>query len=142
MGTTHKGGYRVVICVHCGLCCYDFPVAIVAPKYIDFKGEDANDLPEEAFIIKQGNTPCEYLYWEDDFSRCAVHNKPWYPSTPCFDFSQIESSPNNICRYGEWILEKRKTDKRFNYRILCDNFVAPKSPEEVINAFRKDKRKE
>ena len=129
-------------CVHCGLCCYDYPVIIIAPSHINFKGKDANKLPQEAFIIKEGNTPCPHLQWDGDFSKCAVHDRPWYHTTPCFAFGQIEENPNNVCRIGEWILNKRKKDPRFNYRLKCEQFVKPKTAEELTSAFRQIKTKE
>ena len=132
-----------MICVHCGLCCYDYMVVIVAPSHIDFDGKNANDIGEEdGFIAKHSNTPCPHLEWEGDYSRCAIHDKPWYPSTPCFQFGQIESDPKCVCRIGEWILEKRKTDNRFNYRLKCETFIEPKTAEELNSAFRQVKEKE
>lgn len=127
-----------MICVHCGLCCYDYPVGIIKKKFADYNAKSVEDFPEEAFDIKRGNTPCPHMYWEGEFSRCAVHDKPWYHETPCFAFGQIEESPNNVCRIGEWILEKRKTDKRFNYKLICETFINPKKPEEIVNAFGKN----
>lgn len=145
MGTTYKGGCRIVICIHCGACCYDFPVVIIQNKFKDLKVEDANDLPQEAFVIKSGNTPCPYLKWDEDKSRCEVHNKPWYPSTPCFDFGQVESDSNTICRLGEYIRKKWKEgDIRFNYRFKCETFVEPSTPQELIDGpifKREDKRR-
>ncbi len=123
-----------MICVHCGLCCYDFPVVIIQNKFIDFEGEDANDLPQEAFAIKSGNTPCPYLEWEGDNSKCAVHDKPWYPTTPCYDFGQIEDHPDTICRLGAHVKKKiAEGDTRYNYRFKCESFVEPKTPEGLID---------
>jgi hypothetical protein len=127
-----------LICVHCGLCCYDFPVAIIAREFID-KFELIDDFPEEAFIIKEGNTPCTYLHWKNHQSNCEVHNKPWYKNTPCFDFGQIEESPDCVCRIGEWIMKKRKKDNRFDYELKCKTFIKPKSPNELHEIFSKRK---
>jgi hypothetical protein len=119
-------------------------VIIVAPSHIDFDGKNANDIgEEEGFIAKNSNSPCPHLRWDkNDLSSCAIHDKPWYPSTPCFQFGQVESSPDCVCRIGEWVLEKRKTDPRFNYRLKCETFVKPKSPKELLHDFRKNERKE
>lgn len=132
-----------MICVHCGLCCYDYTVVIIDNKFIDFDGEDANNLPQEAFVIKSGNEPCPYLEWSGDNSKCKVHNKPWFKSTPCYDFGQVENDPNTVCRLGQWIVEKRKTDSRFNYRLKCETFVEPRTPKELINGsiFQNDSQR-
>ena len=31
---------------------------------------------------------------------CAVHNEEWYKETPCFKYTQIESSIDTFCRIG------------------------------------------
>ena len=131
-----------MICVNCGMCCFDFPVVIISREYAELDITKIDDFPEEAFIIKNGNTPCTYLKWINDKSQCEVHSKPWFKSTPCHDFGQIEESPNCVCRIGEWILEKRKTDNRFNYRLKCETFIEPKTAEELNSAFRQIKEKE
>ncbi|RKX21666.1 MAG: hypothetical protein DRP45_12045 [Candidatus Zixiibacteriota bacterium] len=35
---------------------------------------------------------------------CAIHDKPWYKETPCFQHTQIERSPNDKCRMGKYVL--------------------------------------
>ena len=130
-----------MICVHCGLCCYDYPVGIIKKEFKDLDIKSTDQFPEEAFDVKPGNTPCEHLYWENHESRCAIHDKPWYQETPCFAFGQIEESPDCICRIGEWIMEKRKTDKRFDYELKCEQFVYPKGPDELNEEFKNSREK-
>lgn len=119
------------------MCCFDFPVAIISREYAESDITNIDDFPEEAFIIKPQNTPCEHLFWENHESRCKVHNKPWYSSTPCYDFGQVEASSDCVCRLGEWILDKNKTDKRFDYELKCKTFVEPKKPEQVHKLFER-----
>lgn len=130
-----------MICVNCGLCCYDYPVGIIKKEFINFNVKTTSDFPEEAIDIKLGNTPCPHIFWKDHKSQCAVHDKPWYKQTPCFDFGQIEESPDCVCRIGEWIMEKRKTDSRFDYELKCKTFVEPKSPERIHEEFTKREKK-
>ena len=102
-------------CLNCGLCCIQFDVVIVNPKYAS-EGIVFEELPEYGLIIKPGNSPCPHLYWEGDESRCMVHNYTWYKRTPCYDFSQIESSPKDFCRLGEYSI---KTDGHDYWRKYC-----------------------
>ena len=51
----------------------------------------------------RGDKPGEY--------SCAVHDKPWYPETPCFSHGQIEQSPDDPCRMGEHILKQEQNDE-------------------------------
>ena len=128
--------------MNCGLCCFDYVVIIISPKYSESNITNINDFPEEAYTIKQGNYPCPHLFWEGDKSQCKIHSKIWYKETPCFDFGQIESSPKDICRLGEYVRKKWKEgDIRYNYRFKCETFVEPDTPEEIINAFRQIKKK-
>lgn len=126
-----------MICVHCGLCCFDFPCTIISREYAESDITNLDNFPEEAFIIKPQNTPCPHLFWKDSESQCEVHSKPWYKTTPCFDFSQIESSPKDICRIGEWILKKNKDDKRFDYELKCKTFLEPKEPDKIHEEFER-----
>lgn len=89
-------------CLRCGHCCHNYMVIIVDdPK----KG-----ITEDNLIFHEGNgTPCKHLrgtkpgeYW------CAIHHYPWYKETPCYAHGQIESSPDCVCRLGEYILKQRK----------------------------------
>ena len=65
------------------------------PPYEDnIKGIGFNG-PERCQHLR-GDTPGKF--------SCAVHDKPWYPDTPCFEYGQIEQSPDDVCRMGEYIL--------------------------------------
>ena len=61
---------------------------------------------DDNFIAKEGDgTPCKHLEGDKPGEyKCAVHNMEWYKRTPCYEFGQIESSSDNICRMGEFIL--------------------------------------
>jgi len=127
-----------MICIHCGQCCYDFPVTIIKPEFVNLKVESTIDFSDEAFYNKPANTPCPHLRWNYDFSHCSVHDKPWYKETPCFEFTQIEESSSRLCRLGMFVIKMRRKDPmRYNYRIRCENFVKPKSPEKINEEFKK-----
>jgi hypothetical protein len=108
-----------LICNHCGLCCIDYEVVIISPEWAKKEIIIDHNLPEEAFIHKKSGNPCPHLYWEDEESRCKIHNMPWYKDTPCYQFGQIESSPDCICRLGEYIWSK----KPGYYKRYCDEFT-------------------
>jgi len=46
----------------------------------------------------QGDKPGSY--------SCAIHDRPWYPETPCYSHGQIEKSPNDPCRIGTYLVKK------------------------------------
>ena len=86
-------------CLRCGYCCKtSFVVIVVDPdkgltegnmKAIGLKG------PERCPHL-QGDKPGEF--------SCSVHDRRWYKKTPCFAHGQIEQSPDNPCRMGEYLL--------------------------------------
>jgi hypothetical protein len=63
---------------------------------------------EDNLVVHAGRgVPCPHLEGSKPGEyRCAIHNKDWYPETPCFSHSQIEKSPDSPCRIGEWILRR------------------------------------
>ena len=58
-------------------------------------------------MVKQGRNPCPYLFWEDGESRCRIHEFEWFKLTPCHEFTQVEDSPDCVCRLGEHVNENR-----------------------------------
>lgn len=85
-------------CVRCGYCCTQYVVIIV--------DDPAKGVVEGNLIPKPGGVPCQHLQGDKkgDFS-CGIHEEPWYPETPCFDFTQIEAD-DSVCRMGEYQLER------------------------------------
>ena len=55
------------------------------------------DLKKERCPHLRGDKPGEY--------SCAVHDREWYPETPCFQHGQMEQSPDDSCRVGEYLLK-------------------------------------
>jgi hypothetical protein len=82
-----------MICLHCGYCCIHLSVVIVDnPKL---------GIQEGNLIHHAGNGPCKHLIGNHSGKyMCAVHNEEWYKETPCFQYTQIESSIDSICRIG------------------------------------------
>ena len=71
--------------------------------------DPAKGIAEDNIIHHIGDgTPCKHLRGDTpgDYS-CAVHDEPWYRETPCFAATQIERSPNDVCRMGKFILSKK-----------------------------------
>lgn len=59
----------------------------------------AIDTNKEPCPHLRGETPGEY--------SCAIHDKIWYKDTPCHSHGQIERSPNDLCRIGNHIINKK-----------------------------------
>jgi len=88
-----------LICVRCGYCCKRLLVVVV--------DDPSKGLEEDNLIVHNGQgNPCKHLEGSGpgEYS-CAVHDFPWYPDTPCFAHTQIESG-NTICRMGKYVLDK------------------------------------
>ncbi len=93
-----------MICVNCGMCCVDYDVIIINPKAISKDGNvNLND--DKSYIHKGSGKACPHLYWDDEKSQCHIHNYEWYKKTPCYDFGQIESSKDDICRIGYYLVD-------------------------------------
>jgi hypothetical protein len=95
-----------VKCLRCGNCCTHYLVVIVDEPE---KGlSEDNVICHDPDLTNHTNgVPCKHLRGDKpgEYS-CFVHNHPWYNETPCFDFGQVESSPDRVCRMGEYILGK------------------------------------
>jgi hypothetical protein len=99
----------VMKCLRCGYCCTQLSVIIVDdPK----KG-----LREGNLIVHPGNgVPCKHLRGSkpSKFS-CAIHNKPWYKKTPCYQH-HVMGKTGAPCRMGKYVISKgelpMKADKR------------------------------
>jgi len=65
-------------------------------------------ITDDNLIAHNGGKPCKHLVGDTpgEYS-CGVHDKPWYPQTPCFQFTQIEVDPLAPCRIGQGILKER-----------------------------------
>lgn len=87
-----------MICLRCGHCCKRYAVIIV--------DDPEKGIQEDNLILHAGVGACKHLMGDKpgDYS-CAIHDKSWYPETPCFSHGQIEQGNTN-CRMGEYILEK------------------------------------
>jgi hypothetical protein len=88
-------------CLRCGHCCINYAVVIL--------DNPALPLTETNVRFKPGGERCPHLRGDapGDYS-CAVHDHPQYQETPCFDFGQIEKSPEDPCRMGMYVLQQTK----------------------------------
>lgn len=88
-------------CLRCGYCCSHYAVVIVDDPEIGF-----DPMKDENLVTHEGNGPCKHLRGDKpgEFS-CAIHDKPWYPLTPCAQFEQI-GRPEAECRMGRYQLDK------------------------------------
>lgn len=89
-----------MICLRCGYCCiYYIVVTVDDPDKGFVEGNFTTHMPD-------GDKPCKHLVGDKpgDYS-CVIHDRDWYPETPCFSHTQIENG-NTPCRMGEYILSK------------------------------------
>lgn len=88
-----------MICLRCGYCCHNYVVVIVDNPEL---GIQESNLTTQGMVRK----PCKHLRGDKpgEYS-CAIHDYPWYPETPCFDFGQIEVG-NTECRIGQYMLNQ------------------------------------
>jgi len=85
-------------CLRCGHCCKNYAVVIV--------DDPEKGISEGNLIVHKGDgTPCKHLRGDEPGKHsCAIHHYPWFAETPCGQFTQVESSPNDNCRLGQFIL--------------------------------------
>jgi len=89
-----------MVCLKCGYCCiYDMVVIIDDPE----KG-----VIESNMVVKSSGKRCKHLRGSEPGKySCVVHDYPWYKRTPCFAYGQIESRVDDVCRMGEYVINKR-----------------------------------
>lgn len=84
-------------CLRCGYCCTRlFAVVVIDPEKGPVEGNlqtiGLTGEPERCPHLR-GDCPGEY--------SCAVHDRPWYPDSPC---AQYQSHwPETNCRMGEYL---------------------------------------
>ncbi len=84
-------------CLRCGYCCKTSLVVIV-------NNPDHGPIDGNLKAIDASTEPCHHLLGDKPGNySCTIHDKPWYPETPCFAHSQIEQKDSN-CRMGEYVL--------------------------------------
>lgn len=90
-----------MICQRCGNCCVTMMVLVADPETQRFK-------------MKPSGGVCPNLsIGEDGEASCAVHDEPWYSSTPCFTYGNPDQDPDYAlkrgrpCRVGEMFREQR-----------------------------------
>lgn len=85
-------------CLRCGYCCKNYVVVIV--------DDPEKGITEDNLIVHKGkDEPCQHLKGNNPGEyTCKIHDYPWYEETPCSSHGQIESSPDDVCRLGEFIL--------------------------------------
>lgn len=87
-------------CLRCGYCCK-------APMMIIIIDDPDIGIQEDNIILME-DASCKYLIGDGPgMYFCAVHDKKWYPETPCYTHSQIEHANTN-CRMGAYIIETLK----------------------------------
>jgi len=94
-----------MICLRCGYCCKKYAVVIV--------DNPDKGICESNLICYMGDSQCKHLRGDKpgEYS-CAVHDRPWYEETPCFEFGQIEKDPGFPCRVGVKVLEMEEQNVR------------------------------
>lgn len=100
-----------MICLRCGYCCKTSMVVVVDNPMLG--------IHEDNVSLNDGHKPCQHLKGTNPGNYvCAIHHYPWYKETPCFDYGQIEMSPTDKCRTGEYMLLMAKKDKEQNHEKI------------------------
>jgi len=89
-------------CLRCGYCCIRYAVIIV--------DDPSKGIEPDNLIVHEGKgIPCKHLKGNKpgEYS-CAIHNRPYYNETPCFQHGQIERNIDAPCRMGKYVIEKGK----------------------------------
>lgn len=88
-------------CVRCGYCCTKlFAVVIKDPE-----GE-FNEPNLITIGMFGGYERCPHLRDEEPGKySCAVHDKEWYPTTPCAEYQSHWG--DQLCRLGELLVSKK-----------------------------------
>ncbi len=92
-------------CLRCGHCCCSSMVMVVKPEAATEDFKMSIDMEDDILFID--STPCPNLSWDGTTAICTLHHYKWYKKTPCYSHGQIEQSPEDPCRMGEY-LRKRK----------------------------------
>lgn len=94
-------------CLNCGYCCIQCSVVIVKPRYVS---DIINFEKEETFMFKNSDKKCPHLRIDEDtkLSSCSIHHFDWYKKTPCFSHTQMEESPEENCRMGEYMFKNEE----------------------------------
>ena len=88
-------------CLRCGHCCINYDVIIVKdPSLGPIMGNLEHKPSGKRCPHLRGDIPGEF--------SCKIHDEPWYQETPCAQFSQIESSIDDPCRMGEYLLQRKE----------------------------------
>jgi len=92
-------------CLRCGYCCISLDVVIV---------DDPEKGPRQSNLsIKETGVPCKHLRGEKCGEiSCAVHDKPWYSETPCFQHTQLPECSKAPCRMGSYIMSDKGSEVR------------------------------
>jgi len=90
-----------VKCLRCGYCCQRLLVVVVD----DPDGPLAEPNLMTFGLSGDGSDPCKHLRGAEPGSySCAVHDRPWYPRTPCAAYQS--HWPERKCPMGVFIVEE------------------------------------
>jgi hypothetical protein len=95
-----------MICLRCGYCCIQYDVIIVDDPDIG-PPDDTPFVKDFSANLKHKPTGerCQHLTGEacGEYA-CAIHDRPWYKETPCYQHGQIERSKDTPCRMGKHLM--------------------------------------
>ena len=92
-------------CLRCGYCCVMLDVIIVKPEFAN-RDLIFDQLEDHMLIHKPFGEKCPHLEInKQKLAVCRIHEFEWYKQTPCFAYTQIERSPDNLCRMGEYVMK-------------------------------------
>lgn len=84
-------------CLRCGVCCTTHMVVIVVDPALGPNEEDN-------LRALKGGQRCPHLRGEKAPFGCAIHDREWFPETPCGTHGQMERHEDELCRLGNYHL--------------------------------------
>jgi len=119
-----------MICLRCGNCCIVSDVIVINPKSVREKMR-ISSLKDSDFMYKKGGEPCPHLSWNKEKAVCAIHHYKWYKKLRCFSHGQIERSPSDPCRTGQYLMGSiTKRRKSLSY------YLGSELAEKILNSVK------
>ena len=95
-------------CLRCGYCCVSYDVIVPLKAAPENPNEWDNGMEEYAKHKPTGEACWNLIYdIETREASCLIHDEDFFADSPCDQFGQIERKKTDVCRMGEYILNRK-----------------------------------
>jgi len=110
-----------MICQRSGYCCINLDVVIV--------DDPEQGVVEDNILHKPAGEICKHLIDSNNntIATCAIHHYPWFPETPCGQYTQVENSIDSPCRLGIYAKTMR-AQRGQRIKIITSDTTQQRSP--------------